>query len=211
MHFSRLRLRRIESIPASSGGSRGIFPRRTLGARAPLRLPWRRWFVGGLLAGACVSTGCGGDALVEMAAADAIESLAGQQRIAIAEYHAELARGDDSREAAAIAAFVRRVQQDVNDSGLLDSHAEAFGRALSRLRTDREVAWTRRTRADENTRELEQIAADLRSLAMQSLSLRDEWERYVQKLIEASRRRAAAPVPGAPAAEPAAATGALPP
>jgi len=155
-----------------------------------------------LVVGSCVMVGCGGDALVEISAADAIEAIAAHSRLALNEYHGDLARADDSREAAVVDAFVRRVQADVADESKLDGHSLAFSQALARLRADREVAWTRHSRAEENNRELEQIAADMRRLAMQSLSLRDEWQRYIERLIETTRR---------PPANPPAATGAPPP
>ncbi|MEE8169060.1 MAG: hypothetical protein V3T70_00800 [Phycisphaerae bacterium] len=157
------------------------------------------WFGIGLLF--ISAGGCGGDALVEISAADAIEALTAQTRIALDEYQADLESGDDAREADVIAAFVRRAQQDASDSTRMEAHGQAFGQALARLRADRRTAWRRHTNAEENVKQMEAIARDLRQLAMDSLTLSDDWQRFFGRLIDAQRRAresAAATGPSSP-------------
>ena len=122
--------------------------------------------------------GCGGDARVELAAADSMETLGASMAQTLSEYHADLARVDDERQRAAIQAFIDRVRADVSDEAATDTHADAFQKALERLDTDRRAAWERYTASSDNVATLHEIAQDLRRLALNSMSLDDEVRRY---------------------------------
>ena len=133
------------------------------------------------------ASGCGGDARVELTAADSIESLAAGLELAVREYHGDTVKGDDARESAAIAAFVERIQQAADDPAEQERHAAVFTAALGRLREDRRVEWGRFTASLDNLDTLREITSGLRRLAVESLTLHDEARRYIYALIE--RRR----------------------
>jgi len=122
--------------------------------------------------------GCGGDARVELAAADSMETLGASMAQTLAEYHADLARVDDERQRAAIQAFIDRVRADISDEAATDTHADAFQRALESLDADRRVAWERYAASSDNVATLREIAQDIRRLALNSMSLDDEVRRY---------------------------------
>jgi hypothetical protein len=146
--------------------------------------------------------GCGGDAQLMLAGADAIEVIAGQQQQAIDEYHAELQSLDDDREAAVVDAFIVRIERDVpGDPSSGDAHAAAFRQALAKIRADRDVEYARHGAASDNTGELCKIAEGLRQVALESLTFQDELRRYVTGLIEARRRAAEQSEPQAPQEE----------
>ncbi len=130
-----------------------------------------------------LTAGCGGDARVELAAADAIEAIAAQMCVALQEYHQEVEAYDDSREAQAIAAFVARLKADGSDEQKTAADVADFADAMSRLRADRRVEWQRRAAAMENVSLLEEIRQDLQRLAIESLTLRDEARRYLSELV----------------------------
>ena len=122
--------------------------------------------------------GCGGDARVELAAADSMETLGASMAQTLAEYHADLARVDDERQRAAIQAFIDRVRADISDETATEAHADEFQRALESLDADRRVAWERYTASSDNVATLHEIAQGLRRLALNSMSLDDEVRRY---------------------------------
>ncbi len=138
------------------------------------------------LMAACVA-GCGGDARVELSAADSIDSLANALELAVREYHDDLAVNDDLRESAAIAAFVTRIQAATDDPAEQERHVADFTAALARVRQDRRVEWTRFTATGDNIDTLREIISGLRRLAIESLTLRDEARRYIFSLIEKHR------------------------
>lgn len=129
---------------------------------------------------ALTAAGCGGDARVELSAADALQAIAVQMEMTVKEYHGEVSRYDDAREAAVVTAFVERVRRDVNDQVTVDGHAADFAKALARIRTDRETEWSRRAAAMENVAVLLEVSRGLQKLAISSLSLRDELQRYLE-------------------------------
>jgi hypothetical protein len=151
-------------------------------------------------AGAVVLAGCCGDARVELSAADSIETLSAALEGALEEYHADLAGTDDQREAAVIAAFVRRIRDSAGDPAAQEGHVSAFTAALGHVRADRRVAWSRYAATRDNIDTLREITRGLRRLAVESLTLGDEARRYVHALIE--RRSAAASGRSAPARVP---------
>ncbi len=122
--------------------------------------------------------GCGGDARVELAAADSMETLGASMAQTLSEYHADLARVDDERQRAAIQAFIDRVRADVSDEAATGAHADGFQKALESLDADRRTAWERYTASSANVVTLHEIAQDLRRLALNSMSLDDEVRRY---------------------------------
>jgi hypothetical protein len=130
--------------------------------------------------------GCGGDAGVELAAAQTVESLAESLALAVGEYHQEVQTGDDQRESAVVAALITRVKQDAADEATTAAHAAAFTEAMARIRQDRGVEWERYRAALDNVGALGEVAAGLRRLAIESMSLQDEARRY---LLELSQRR----------------------
>lgn len=147
----------------------------------------RAWPGFGLLMG--LIGGCGGDARVELSAADALGATAEQMERTILEYHQEVTQYDDAREAAVAAAFVARVRKDADDESAVEAHAAAFEQALRKVRADRETEWTRRAAALDNVGVLREVSRGLRKTAIESLSLQDEMKRYLTGWIEARRRR----------------------
>ncbi len=148
--------------------------KRVVGSVAMVWLPW--------------AGGCGGDARVELAAAQSVESLAASLDVALDEYDAEVGAGDDRREAAVIAAFVARVQAGGGDAAAAASAADDFGAALGKIRADRRVQWQRHTASKENVETLREVTAGLRQLAIASLTLSDEARRYLQAIVAPSER-----------------------
>jgi len=160
------------------------------GARRRFQSMGCRVMVG--LAAACgalgAAAGCGGDARVELAAADAIEAVAAQMRLTLDEYHEQVVAYDDAREAEAIAAFVARLRADLADQRKTTEHMAAFREAMARLRLDRRAEWQRYTAAGDNVALLDELTQDLRKLAIESLTLRDELRRYLTDVLAARRQ-----------------------
>ncbi len=132
--------------------------------------------------------GCGGDARVELSAADAMQAVAGQMERTIHEYHQEVSSYDDARESSVVAAFVARVRKDAADDAAVDVHAADFQTALHKIRGDRETEWSRRTVAMENVGVLREMSRGVQKLAIQSLGLQDEMQQYLDGWIEAAHR-----------------------
>ena len=129
--------------------------------------------------------GCGGgDARVELAAADSMEALGASMAQTLAECHADLGRGDDDRQRAAIQAFIDRVRANIADETATEAHAEAFQKALEGLDADRRVAWERYTASLDNVATLREVAQGLRRLALNSMSLDDEVRRYFGEVMQ---------------------------
>ncbi len=156
---------------------------------------WAAWLVGWGIMGV---PGCGGDARVELSAADSIESLAGAFERAFQEYHDDLTTGDDLRESAAIAAFVNRIRQTADNPAEQDRHVADFTAALGRIRQDRRVEETRFAATRDNVDTLREVTDGLRRLAVESLTLRDEARRYIYALIDARRSPSIARSPQPP-------------
>ena len=131
-----------------------------------------------------LASGCGGDARVELSAADALTAVAAQMRVALDEYHAEVETADDARESAVTRAFVERVRQDAADAARLDQHALAFEEALRRVRADRRTEWQRRTAAQSQVEAVLEVARGLRRIGIEGLTLQDEVKRYLGTLLE---------------------------
>ncbi len=144
------------------------------------------------LAACGAGVGCVGHGPVELAAADAIDSLAGETQKALDEYDGELRESDAVRGRDAASAFASRAKRDHADDQQMAQHEAAFGAALDRLWADRETAIRRHGRASANVALLRETAAGLRRMGMESLRLEDEAQRYVESLLEARARARAA-------------------
>ena len=131
--------------------------------------------------------GCGGDARVELAAADAIDAAAAQLKVTLDEYTAELELADRRRRDGAVAAFVERLRRDIADDPATRAHAAAFSEALAALDQDRTTEQRRHNAASANVGTLEEIAAGLRRVAISTLTIRDEIRRYLDSLVQARR------------------------
>ncbi len=129
-------------------------------------------------------TGCGGDARVELAAADSMNAVGDAFALAVTEYHEETVRSDDARERGAVRAFAERVRRDADDEAKTEAHEEALLAALARIRADRAAEWERFRTSLDNVVVLREAAAGLRRLAVESLSLEDETRRYFQGVLE---------------------------
>ena len=137
--------------------------------------------------------GCAGDARVGLAAADSIDVLAAGLGTALAEYHVDLERSDDSRERAAVMALVERLRVDVGDQANTNAHTNDLLQVLERVHADRRVAYKRYTASMDNVSALREVAEGLRRLAIESLSLEDEAERYFTDVLELWREGRAEP------------------
>ncbi len=171
---------------------------RRIGGHGPS--PVRCWMT--VATAAAAVAGCGGDARVELSAADALQATAAQMRTALEEYHGEVEAHDDGRESAIVRAFVERVRRDAADETRAARHADEFEAALARVRGDRRTEWLRWTNAQTQVDAVMEVAKGLRRIGLESLSLRDEVRRYLLTWVEA---RAAAR--GGSAGRPTAATG----
>ena len=147
-----------------------------------------------------VLCGCGGDARVELSAGDALLAVANQMERTVQEYHQEVNDYDDARETAVVNAFVARVRKDAADGTLVEGHAAEFTQALAHIRSDRETESGRKSAAMENVSALREVSQGLQKLAIQSLSLQDEWKRYLTSWVEAKQRKEAAAAKSAGAA-----------
>ena len=155
----------------------------------------RRMTAGLVLLGAMA--GCGGDARVELSAADGIRAAADQMELTLREYYQEVSTYDDSREAAVVSAFVGRLKADRENDAAIDGHAAAFAEALVKIRRDREVEYARRAAAGDNVAVLRELARGLERLGIESLTLKDEVKRYLTGWLEVRRRAESAARPQA--------------
>jgi hypothetical protein len=137
--------------------------------------------------------GCGGDARVELAAADALDVAAAQLRLAFDEYHAEINRADQSRQHAAVGAFVARLRADIDDQAAIDAHTAAFTEALAALWADQRAEDQRCHNALDNLDAVGEVAAGLRRVGIATLTVSDEVRRYLDSLIAARTQAAAQP------------------
>lgn len=137
--------------------------------------------------------GCAGDARVELVAADSIDLLAANLATTLAEYHTGLERSDDARERAAVFALVERLRADIADDAKTDAHTNEFLHALDIVHADRRTEWQRFIVSMDNLSVLRETADGLRRLAIESLSLEDEAQRYFGELIELRRARESEP------------------
>ncbi len=124
--------------------------------------------------------GClGGDARVEIAAANLIDVASESLTQTLREYHNEILAADARREQDAILAFTTRITASKEDPEVINQHTRDFATALARLRADTQTEWTRHTISMDNLKTLQQTGATLRKLAIESLSLEDETKRYL--------------------------------
>lgn len=142
----------------------------------------------------CVA-GCWNVSALAVSSAGAVDEVAAQMRVAVDEYHAEIARSDDLRESAAIDAFAERLKRDASDDAAAAAHTATFKAAMDRLRDDRAVETQRHSATLENLEVLAEVNDGLRQTALDSLTLQDEVQRYVGDLIEAHKAAMAANQP----------------
>lgn len=141
----------------------------------------------GLALFAAELSGCGGDARVELAAADSMDAIRAGLAQSLTEYHADLAALDEQRRAAATDALIDRLRSSLNDEAGMDAHAESFRQAMARLEADREAAWKRYAVSLDTVTLLGDIAADLRRLAADSMTVNDEAKRYFTDVVQQRR------------------------
>lgn len=165
----------------------------------------QRGLAGWLVMAIAPPAGCVGHAQVELAAADAMESVAVETTRALDEYDHETRAADAERQRRVIAAFVERTRKDHANEEAMAGHETMAAAALEAIEADREAARQRRTRAGENVMVLRETASGLRRFGVESMRLDDEMRRYVESLMEAKKRMTAA---GAPTSAPADASGA---
>jgi len=160
--------------------------------------------LGGLLAAVLAGAGCAGctgHARINLAAADALDALAGELSGALAEYRADLEHADDARESAVIAAFVERARRDGADDGLMRAHALQFAQALARVRDDRAAAWERHSAAQDNLAVTRELARDLRGAALAGLALQQDAQQYLMQALAAPPVREVGAAQGAQGAD----------
>lgn len=145
------------------------------------------WLTGSL-AGTAGAISCVADARVDLAATQSLGLLAQQMALTLAEYHAETEASDDLREGQAIAAFIARVQKEIDDEAALNRSIDDFTEAFKLLRVDRRTEWLRYMAAMENVGLIREVAGGLRELAIDSMSLEDDARRYVTGLLEAAQQ-----------------------
>jgi hypothetical protein len=127
--------------------------------------------------------GCGGDARVELAAADSLEALGGAFQVAFAEYHGEVVAGDEARESSAVEAFVARARRDASAPEALDAHAAQFAAALAKLRADRNAEQERYLATRENLAALREVATGLRQSGLAGLQLEADTRALLDKML----------------------------
>ncbi len=163
----------------------------------------RNGLAGWLVMAIAPPAGCVGHAQVELAAADAMDSVASETTRALDEYDHETRAADGERQRRVIAAFVERTKKDHANEEAMAGHETMVAAALEAIDADREAARLRRTRAGDNVAVLRETAAGLRRFGVDSMRLDDEMRRYVESLIDARKRSVAA---GTPTTAPAAAS-----
>ncbi len=115
------------------------------------------------------NVGCASSAHLDLSAARALLTIATEMRMTIEEYHADLARLDEEREAIAVQSFVARVAGADGDKAKLDQDSAALSAALAKLRADRAVAVERYIIALGNLDLLADTAESLKSHALARL------------------------------------------
>lgn len=137
-----------------------------------------------LTAALLLPTACAHHARVELAAATALDRLAAEVETALNEYHDELNAADRDKRAAVIDAFVNRIRTDHANPQQTTAHVQQFNDALDRILADTDVERTRMTATRDNIATVRDIAADLRRFAVQSMSLNDDLQRYLNDLLQ---------------------------
>ncbi|UCG33868.1 MAG: hypothetical protein JSU68_04370 [Phycisphaerales bacterium] len=149
-----------------------------------------------VLISACLGStlaGCGGDARVELAAADALDVAAAQLRLAFDEYHAEIDQADRGRQHAAVGAFVARLRADIEDENAIRAHTADFTEALDALWADQQAEHQRCHNALDNLDAVGEIATGLRRVGIATLTVSDEVRGYFDSLVAARQQAAAQP------------------
>lgn len=133
------------------------------------------------------AAGCASAARVQISAARSLDALTDAVQHAVDELHDEVLTADRRKRLSAVDAFVRRIRADHADDQRTQNHVDAFNHAIDRLREDADIEFARRVATLENLRAIREIAAGLRELGVQSMSLDDEARRYVTDLLQKPR------------------------
>ena len=145
---------------------------------------------------ACGCGGCIGSARVELAAADALDALSAELAKALAEYQSDLDAADDQRESAVIAAFIARTRNDAGDDAVMQAHAEQFAQALAKIRGDRRTAWQRHDASVDNLAAAQEVARELRAIALSGIALQDDARAYLNRLLTVRQQAQIGRMPG---------------
>ena len=116
-----------------------------------------------------LNIGCASSAHLDLSAARFLLAITAEMRMTVEEYHADLARLDEGREAIAIQSFVARVAGGDGDKTKLEEDSVALSAALAKLRADRTVAVERYIVALSNLDLLADTAESLKSHALARL------------------------------------------
>ena len=116
-----------------------------------------------------LNIGCSSSAHLDLSASRALLTIATEMRMTVEEYHADLARLDEEREAIAIQSFVARAAGADRDKAKLHEDSAALSAALAKLRGDRAVAVDRYIIALGNLDLLADMAESLKSHALARL------------------------------------------
>ena len=138
----------------------------------------------GVIAWFPAAAGCGGDARVELSAAESLDRVAREVESALQEYHAEVEGSDDRREARLASDFAARVRRDVKNAEVVDQHAADFMRALSKIRDDRRVEWERHDATMDHVAVMREVGNGLREIALQNLRLDEQTRRYFDEVLQ---------------------------
>ena len=117
------------------------------------------------------NVGCARSAQLDLSAARVMRTIATEMRLTVEEYHADLARLDEEREAIAIQSFIARVAGAGGDQAKLDGDSVALSAALAKLRADRAVVVERYIMALGNLDVLTDTAEGLKSHALTRLRM----------------------------------------
>ena len=116
-----------------------------------------------------LNIGCASSAHLDLSAARFLLAITAEMRITVEEYHADLARLDEEREAIVIQSFVARVAGADGDKAKLEEDSAALSVVLAKLRADRTVAVERYIVALSNLDLLADTAESLKSHALARL------------------------------------------
>lgn len=139
--------------------------------------------------------GCGGDARVEIAASEVANDLYTEFTQVVGEYHNEVVASDYARLVAIADAYRDRVISHGDDETALDADRSAYLSALDRILADKETESVRYRTTLDNLSALSEVSAGLRKLGVDSLTLSDEYRRYIGALLDRVAPLATKPSP----------------
>jgi len=140
--------------------------------------------------------GCGGDARVEIAAANVIDRSGDMRVRALNEYRNEIVAAASRREQNAVVALARRIRKDADNDEAVAQHVRDFTAALATLRADAQTELRRYGSSTDTVKTLREVARSMRDLAIASLSLEDETKRYLTDALTQLQQSANRAQPG---------------